>query len=708
MMIGNLAGATWYNSRQAIILHVDAHNARALVVLRHSGFIFMIDLYNLCPISPYASQPLAQDPSMLAQVPIHGANIERARAATGEAPNTTPCHPLDAQHDRLKHTTEDSSDIARIFQQAITGATLHALHPPGGFVDGVESFKEGKISGHLPDHVLDITVNEDINADSDGVGTTTPITQLDDASPNPSVTDAPGFPLTATPAHPLANFVDGLTFGHSDIPAEDAEAQITKHTIATRSLGVAMSTRTCKNNQATPTAVKSTSCPPHNLPKPPACPPPFHLRSKEKREGAPALHRAKTTGRAQSHMTNWLARKNRSDNTQPLLSTGLPVRSNPLFRHQPHRPICPPRWATNTLYHPPSPSPCKSAPQNCLQARHMPMESFADSTGWTGRKNASVLAKAHGIAWNLRDIDGDSVALGAFAQFPGAPDVFYARLAKALVHPSGASLINGVTTATVGNDEQATKHRLNMRIQALLKFINTPGAPGKGTSDEDDGTTGEPADRSPQVHHAEWQDDLYKGSVPLIQAPSSGAGGPHDKASTPSAHAPSKAAGGPHDNYEEPPVHVPHREVGGPHHKAGEPPVNAPRRVVGGPHNKASVHTVSASRCMATGPHGLAAGAHFTYTSSSGADGPHGMASPTNQPPLYAGSGPYAKTGKRSDHVPLRKGCGHHAAPYVPSAQAPRCVARTILPKTGQFLSATASTTAEGDVAGDAPGTTSF
>ena len=48
-----------------------------------------------------------------------------------------------------------------------------------------------KASGHLPDHVQDITVNEDINVDSDGVGTTTPITQPEDALPNPPASPMP-------------------------------------------------------------------------------------------------------------------------------------------------------------------------------------------------------------------------------------------------------------------------------------------------------------------------------------------------------------------------------------------------------------------------------------------------------------------------------------------------------------------------------------
>ena len=132
MMISNVFGVTWYNSRQAIILYVDVLNARALVVLRHSGFIFMIALNNLSPISPYASLPFAQEPSMLAQVPVHGANIKRVRASTQDAtsiPAPSSIHPREVQHDRLEQTMHDSFGIARIFQYAITGSMFHALHP---------------------------------------------------------------------------------------------------------------------------------------------------------------------------------------------------------------------------------------------------------------------------------------------------------------------------------------------------------------------------------------------------------------------------------------------------------------------------------------------------------------------------------------------------------------------------------------------------
>ena len=69
MMIFGFSGATWYNSRRVIILHVDHLHSRALVVMRHSGFVLMIALKHLGPITPAAPLLEPPDASTLAQCP---------------------------------------------------------------------------------------------------------------------------------------------------------------------------------------------------------------------------------------------------------------------------------------------------------------------------------------------------------------------------------------------------------------------------------------------------------------------------------------------------------------------------------------------------------------------------------------------------------------------------------------------------------------
>ena len=338
MMIQGFQGATWYNAQQVIVLRIIRNHAKVVVVMRRTGFVMMLSMQHLGPITLIQPMPEAYSDTMQAQIPIHRASLQHARTAAtniahcqvvaDENEETLPAPQI--QHARRLQHWQCSPEVARIFQEALEGSTTEALAPAGFFID-LEAFITAYKDGNPPQHLQDINLGRVINTDTDGVGIAVACGWKDCKSTNKHNTGS-GINLLL-----LSNFIDGVTAGDSDVEAEDAAALPVKRPFATRRLGDLTSKGPGLLKSYTPTATESAGQPSHGKAKPPSTPPPPHFLRQCKDATLP------------EHLHANGAIDKRGIGDQPYEGvSGHPARTNPLLGRSLLRPILPPRGRQGT------------------------------------------------------------------------------------------------------------------------------------------------------------------------------------------------------------------------------------------------------------------------------------------------------------------------------------------------------------------------